>query len=107
MSKLTKSQLKQLVLEEFSKHKKLKDLQEKKKKIEESIKSIEESEGGETKEADLEEKHLSRAEQKAKESEVKKLKGNPRAVDSFKSQYGSDWKNVMYGKSTNDAKNES
>jgi len=92
MAKLTKVQLKQLVLEEFTNYKKLQALQKQKEKLEESIE-------------ELEEKHLSRSEQKSKEHEVKNLKNNPNAVDSFKKQYGKDWKSVMYGKATNDAKN--
>lgn len=49
----------------------------------------------------LKERSLTDKEEKKKEKLVKKLKGNAK---DFKDRYGDDWKSVMYGVATKNAK---
>ncbi len=52
----------------------------------------------------LKERELTSKEEKEKERMVKKLKGSAK---DFKKRYGDNWKSVMYGVATKQAKNKS
>lgn len=52
----------------------------------------------------IKERELTPSEEKHKEKMVKKLKGKAK---DFKKKYGDEWKSVMYGVATKQAKNKS